>query len=1011
MTKTFALFGMLLVLLGVLVVSVAHVAWAAPRDVRWKKVEEAKNKGLPKTAIEELQPIIAGAIQDKAYGEAIKAIGLKIAFEANIEGNKPEEKVTRMQAEIAKAPEEMKPVMEAILANWYWHYFTQNRHRFLQRTQTAAPPGDDITTWDLPRILSEIDKQFAKALSLEAKLKATPVSVFHDLLEKGTTPDSYRPTMFDFLAFNALDFYTTGEQGAAKAEDQFEPAADSPIFGNVDEFLQWQPATTDTDSPTLKAIRLYQNLLAFHREDQDKTAFIDADLWRLHFAVNKSFGEDRNARYQAALKRFSNEWANHEISARALCEWAKTLNSEGQALEAHKLAKRGMDAFPNSIGGRMCFNLIQQIQTKSANITTERVWNEPLPSISVSYRNVAKVYFRAVPYNFDEYIKVHRYSIESLTEEEKQQLLTAKAAHAWASDLPPTADFKERTEKLPAPKNLKPGFYFLLASHDPSFEKNNNRVSFTQVWVSDLALVMRTRNMESGIEGFVLNAVTGEPVTGAAVRVWTRNRSSGGFQPVYATKSDANGLFRFNRQNESAIFLAEHGAQRLATSHEYLAGKTQPEPAPHTRTVFFTDRSLYRPGQTIHYKGICLRVDQTGNQYKTLAGQVLTVLFHDSNRKEIARQQLKTNDYGAFSGSFSAPRDRLTGRMTIEVQGGPSGSTSFNVEEYKRPKFQVELKAPKEAAKLNGEVSLPGKATAYTGAAIGGAKVKYRVVREVRFPSWCWWSWRSLPPGRDQGQAITHGTAVTENDGSFTVKFVAKADPSAREKDEPTFEFTVHADVTDTTGETRSTQRSVRVGYTALQASLAANEWQTSDKPTEITVVSKTLDGEGQAVDGTVKVYALKQPTTVQRPEIQAGYQSARLGSVMDRTGGAQGKPDWSNPNSWELAQVVSEQAFQTDATGVTKVTVALKPGVYRAMLDTKDRFGKAVTARLPIQVVDLKAKQFPVKLANQFSAQKWSLEPGESLVALWGTGYEKGRAFIEIEHRGKDPSEFLDRC
>ena len=88
-----------------------------------------------------------------------------------------------------------------------------------------------------------------------------------------------------------------------------------------------------------------------------------------------------------------------------------------------------------------------------------------------------------------------------------------------------------------------------------------------------------------------------------------------------------------------------------------------------------------------------------------------------------------------------------------------------------------------------------------------------------------------------------------------------------------------------------------------------------------------------------------------------------------------------------------------------------MKPGVYRAMLDTKDRFGKAVTARLPIQVVDLKAKQFPVKVANQFSAQKWSVEPGESLVALWGTGYEKGRAFIEIEHRGKDSSEFLDRC
>ena len=100
----------------------------------------------------------------------------------------------------------------------------------------------------------------------------------------------------------------------------------------------------------------------------------------------------------------------------------------------------------------------------------------------------------------------------------------------------------------------------------------------------------------------------------------------------------------------------------------------QREPAPYARTVFFTDRSLYRPGQTIQYKGICILVDQAGNHYKTLAGQALTVVFQDPNDKEIARQQHKTNDYGSFSGSFTAPRDRLMGQMTIQVHGGPAGS-------------------------------------------------------------------------------------------------------------------------------------------------------------------------------------------------------------------------------------------------------------------------------------------------------------------------------------------------
>ena len=127
--------------------------WAETRESHWKQVDEAIQKGLPKTAIEHLDPIIAGAIKDKAYPEAIKAIGKKIALEGNIQGNKPEEKITRLQAEIAKAPKEMQPVMTAILAHWYWQYFQQNNWRFMQRTATAnrlatiSSPGTCRASW------------------------------------------------------------------------------------------------------------------------------------------------------------------------------------------------------------------------------------------------------------------------------------------------------------------------------------------------------------------------------------------------------------------------------------------------------------------------------------------------------------------------------------------------------------------------------------------------------------------------------------------------------------------------------------------------------------------------------------------------------------------------------------------------------------------------------------------------------------------------------------------------
>src|SRR5213592_1319921 len=86
---------------------IACSGFAGPRDAQWKKVADAISKGLPKTAITNLEPIIQGAMRDKAYAEAVKAIGRKIALEGIIQGNKPEEKITRLEAEIARAPKEM----------------------------------------------------------------------------------------------------------------------------------------------------------------------------------------------------------------------------------------------------------------------------------------------------------------------------------------------------------------------------------------------------------------------------------------------------------------------------------------------------------------------------------------------------------------------------------------------------------------------------------------------------------------------------------------------------------------------------------------------------------------------------------------------------------------------------------------------------------------------------------------------------------------------------------------
>ena len=121
-------------------------------DTLWKKVSKAKSKGLPKTAIKHLKKISVMAAQNDDLVNSVKALCEIIVQEGNIQGNKPEEKITRLETEIAKADASLKPMLNIILAKWYWHYYSRNRYRFMNRSRTEGSSDSDFTTWDLPKL-------------------------------------------------------------------------------------------------------------------------------------------------------------------------------------------------------------------------------------------------------------------------------------------------------------------------------------------------------------------------------------------------------------------------------------------------------------------------------------------------------------------------------------------------------------------------------------------------------------------------------------------------------------------------------------------------------------------------------------------------------------------------------------------------------------------------------------------------------------------------------------------
>src|SRR5262249_44656487 len=140
------------------------------------------------------------------------------------------------------------------------------------------------------------------------------------------------------------------------------------------------------------------------------------------------------------------------------------------------------------------------------------------PQISVSYRNIDAVYFRAIPYDWETFLQKRHNRPESLSLQERREIQGRTPALEWSERLPPTTDYKQKTYLVAVTDKLKPGFYFIAASHEPKFGQSENLISMTSVWVSDLSLV--TRTFEGTIGGFVLDANSGEPLEGAEISVW-----------------------------------------------------------------------------------------------------------------------------------------------------------------------------------------------------------------------------------------------------------------------------------------------------------------------------------------------------------------------------------------------------------------------------------------------------------------------------------------------------------
>lgn len=957
----------------------------------WKMFDADMAEGKIKTAIEHLKVIYDNSIKLGLHDEAAKAKAATAILTGVSEDDSMALSILQLKKDIPSMDSTVRPLMYLLLAKWYYSYYNQNSWEILNRTPVSDSKSDDILVWDASKIFQEIDSCYDKAFENEELLKQLPISQFSGLFEMGNADSSLRPTVFDFAVYDALNFYAFEDHKLTKSQDYFEIDASSDAFSEAPKFMVYSPKTDNKSSRKFKALSLYKKLLTFHDKSKNTGAFLEADMARLDYVLTNSVNLElskKQDRYIENMNFLIKNYPENKIVATAYYKTALIYKNRNEPKSALGLILSAKKDYVTSYGAKQCNALEYEIKRKDFNITSNETITPDIENeISISYQNIDSITLSIFKKNREEFIAGSQsYNIETTLDE----LPNSKPFLKVKFPLKKYDDFLPHTDKIKLP-SLKPGFYIVAASIADNLSKKENMISYFYINSSSLALV-RNDIENKIVKTFVLNGRSGKPAPGTKANFYKIDYKNGiivAENPFKTVTLGPTGILEpdLGENANANVFLSVSdgkGSEVFDKNYRY-PNYRQNDRSLADNLIFFTDRSLYRPGQKIFFKAVAVSFDRDNKKYSVLPSREIEITLRDANNKEVSSLKLNSNEFGSVYGSFMAPSDRLQGRMSISCDE-MAGRGFFNVEEYKRPKFFVKLNKPVSQFKLEDKVSLTGNAATYSGASLDNAVVKYRITRLVNFPPWFWWYY--IPQQGSSAQEIANGTTKTDEQGNFSISFLALPDLAVEKSKQPIFNYNVLVDVTDSSGETRSDESVIKLGYTAMMASLSCDEWQIDSKNVKIKISTSTMDGKEISSSGEIKLIKLLQP---EKPLVKTIAETDSYGWIDDN------QKIKLHLSEWKLGETLAKKNIKTGADGTAEVSFQLKSGAYRAEYTSKDAFGEKVVSDTTFIVLNENSKQSPVNLPSFLITEKNSVEVGGTFKAIWGTGYKTGLAYVQL--------------
>lgn len=865
-------------LIVLLVMSVFAPMQAQTYDNLWKELEVLERKDLPKSVISEAMKIYDKAKAEQNVPQMMKAY------------------LTAMQYRSLLTPDSLKVDMNG-LEQW--------------ASQTGSMEDKAILYSILGEMTMPADVK--KGLGyLQASLKdkdrllLIPVEKLRPMVRVGEASKRYfRDNLYNLLARRAIQIMQQYRwQAAAKANQTNSLPAD---MTDMDQFVTYQFVPVSDCDLTAAVMQTYQSLLKAYDTETEREGWLLTGIDALNYLYRNFSGNFSNDVCQQELRKWIHTYPAVKTVPEAYLALAQFLQYQNNQVERLRIVREGIAGYPRYEGINQLKNIEKEILNASLSLEIATAYPGEQQSVKVNYKNLTGITLQLYKVNLP---------VTSAVLQNRTTHFESKYARLQREEhfsLKPTTDYLnvDTTLTIQAPQA---GIYFLKAVPDGKKGVSDG----TLMNVTALKTIYRPLP-DGTLELVVVDAVSGQPVSEAEVTIYTEK--GGGYSPQQTYQADKQGTLKLDFLNSNKYWYNAHTAADNAMpilnlwKNDYYYKESKRKEV----LQLFTDRSIYRPGQTVYVSGLAYEMEKDST--RVLADKKYTVSLYDANNNETGKVEVRTNGFGSFSGQFVLPSPCLTGYFSLRAA---DTSVSFKVEEYKRPTFDVTFEPVKVEYQVGDSIEVVGMAKTFAGAPVQNARVYYNISRSYA------WVWRFM--GR--GSARWEGEAMTDADGKFSVPVHFEIDSDRRESPLWYYTYNIQADVTDGAGETQQANLSLPLGSTSMVLNMDnLPDNLVKEKKLEIKLTAMNLSGEPVDTPVTYQVVEMEEQKDGQEKE----------------------------------GRKVLTGTVEANKSFVPEAIYALPSGNYRLKLSAKDTQGRECTASKNFLLFSLNDKRPPFVITDWF--------------------------------------------